>query len=69
MTTEKSCGRRKTIQALRHAMTLAQEAEIRLKTEGLNDDNSSVMQIVTAAQSDPVVMSIQTKVDKWVTQI
>ena len=36
----------KTIQTLRHALTLAWEAEIKLKMyEELNDDDPSVMQI------------------------
>ena len=38
----------KTIQTLRHAMTLMLETEIKLKMyEGLNNDDPSVMQIST----------------------
>ena len=48
----------KTIQTLRHAMTLAQEAEIKLKKyDRLNDDDPSVMQISSILQSE--VMTIQ----------
>ena len=48
----------KTIQTLRHAMTIAPEAEIKLKKyEGLNYDDPSVMQISSILQSE--VMAIQ----------
>ena len=40
-------------------MTLAQEAEIKLKKyKSLNDDDPSVMQVNTIPQPDPIVMMI-----------
>ena len=41
-------------------MTLAQEAEIKLKNyESLKEDDPSVMQVSTASQLDSTVMAIQ----------
>ena len=45
---------------LRHAMTLTQEAEIKLKKyEGLNDDDPSVLHVTTTSQLDSNMMAIQ----------
>ena len=50
----------KPIQTVRHAMTLAYGADVKLKKyEDLNDDYPSVMQVTTISQIDPVVMAIQ----------
>ena len=50
------------IQMLRHAMTLAQEAEIKLKKyEGLNDDVPSLMQVSAILHSE--VMAVQGQCD------
>ena len=47
-----------TIHTLRHVMTLAQEAEIKLKKyKGLNDDDPSLLQISSIPY--PEVMPIQ----------
>ena len=48
----------KNIQTLRHAITLAQEAEIKLKKyKGLIDDNSSVMQVNSVPHSE--ILAVQ----------
>ena len=50
----------KTIQTLRHAKTLGQEVEMKLKKyKGLNDDDLSVMLVSTTSQLDPTIMDIQ----------
>ena len=50
----------KTIQTLRHAITLAQETEIKLKMFlAFNDDDPSVIQFSSIPESDSVVMTIK----------
>ena len=56
---QKQVAGAKSIQTLGHAMTLAQESEIKFKKyEGLNGDDISVMQISSIPQSESVVMAI-----------
>ena len=53
-------NRTKNIQALRLAMTLAQEAEIRYKKyDGLDDDDPSVMQISSVPHSEVLAFQRQ----------
>ena len=55
---EKHAAGAKNIQVLRHAMALAQEAEIKVtKYDGLNDDAPSIMQVTAIPYSE--VMAIQ----------
>ena len=57
-------------QTLRHAMTLAQEAELKLKkNEGFKDTDLSVMQISSIPQSESVVMDIQGQSIQIVNQV
>ena len=50
----------KTIQTLRHAMTLAQDATIKLlRHEGLNEDNLLSMQLSIIPQTELIEMSTQ----------
>ena len=60
MRIKKQVASAKNIQTLRYAMTLPQEAEIKLKRyEGLNDNDPSVMQVSAVPHSEVLAVKGQ----------
>ena len=70
MEIKKKAAGRKNIQLLRHAITLGQEAEIKLKKdEGSNDDNRTVIRVSTIMYSEVMVVQEQSDLPKILKKI